>query len=168
MVQNLGSPQGGQTSANPYGNIQKIGKLNNGRVVYRVVDSKGGEAGKLTVPQNSADTFERAYCDIMEAAPKIQKYVAEHSTDEDLKKRKKKSNIIIAAGAALGASIPIFLTRNSNKTWKQIVATIPGILAGIAGGFAASMYFTAPPGTMKFANASKTISKLDIQPLIEK
>ena len=68
-----------------FGNVQKIGSTQNGRIVYRVIDSKGEEAGRLTVPQNEVDTFESAYRDIMDTAPKIQKFALENSSEEDIK-----------------------------------------------------------------------------------
>ena len=73
---------------NSYGNIQKIGMTPNGRTVYRVIDSNGEETGKLSVPQTESDKFESAYKDIMDTAPKIQKFVIENSSEEDIKKPK--------------------------------------------------------------------------------
>ena len=92
MVQNVSN----QTSS--FGGINRIGTTQNGRIVYEVIDSNGQEAGKLTIPAQDADTFEKSYYDIMDAAPKIQKFSLEHSSAEDMKKRKTASNIMIAAG----------------------------------------------------------------------
>ena len=64
---------------NSYGNIQRTGTTENGRAIYRVIDSDGKEAGRLSVAGTDTDKFESAYRDIMDAAPKIQKYVTEHT-----------------------------------------------------------------------------------------
>ena len=162
-ILNLGSSGFKQ---NPYGNIQKIGMTQNGRVVYRVVDSEGGEAGKLSVPQNQTDKFESAYKDVMDSAPKIQKYVMENSSEKDIKKRRNTSRAIVATGGIIGAAIPIALSKNLSRG-KTILATVGGIIAGVSAGFAASLAATTPPGTYKFAKATRTFSKLDIQPVIE-
>ncbi len=151
---------------NSYGNIQRTGTTPNGRAIYRVIDSTGEEAGKLTLPVGDSDRFEKAYKDIMETAPKIQKYVAENSSEEDIKKRRTLSRIIVGSCGLVGAAVPIALTRKAS-TLKQILATVAGIVAGLSGGFALSLSATTPPGTYKFAKATRTISKLDIRPLPE-
>lgn len=161
MVQNI-SAQG----ANPYGSIQKIGTTENGRVVYQVIDGNGKEAGKMSIAGKDCDVFEKSYRDIMESAPKIQKYAQTHSSPADIEKRKKISKWLVWTGAILGAGIPIYLTRKST-TGKQLFATAAGIIAGLTGGFALSIKATTPPGTMKFTKAAKNISKLDIQPIAE-
>lgn len=151
---------------NPYGNIQRIGMTQNGRTVYRVIDSNGQEAGKLTIPQTETDKFEKAYIDIVKTAPKIQDYVVNHSSEADIKKRRTISRVIVATGGVLGAAVPLILTRNSS-TLKKILYTVTGIVAGISAGFAGSLAATMPPGTMKFAKATKTLSKIDVQPVVE-
>ena len=151
---------------NSCGNIQKISVTPEGRVVYRVIDSQGEESGKLTVPQNQTDKFESAYRDVMNTAPKIQKFVMENSSEQDIKKRRNKSRAIVAAGGIIGAAVPIALTKNVSRV-KSILATVAGIIVGISAGFAASLAATTPPGTYKFAKATRTFSKLDIQPVIE-
>lgn len=95
---------------NSYGNIQKIGMTPNGRTVYRVIDSNGEETGKLSVPQTESDKFESAYKDIMDTAPKIQKFVIENSSEEDIKKRRTLSRVIVGTGGIIGAAIPIALS----------------------------------------------------------
>ena len=158
----------GQTGfkQNSYGNIQRIGTTPYGRTVYRVIDSQGEEAGKLSVPQNQTDKFESAYKDVMDAAPQIQKFVLENSSEKDIKKRRNTSRAIVAAGGVIGAAIPIALTKNLSRV-KTILATVAGIIIGISAGFSASLAATTPPGTYKFAKATRTFSKLDIQPVIE-
>ena len=149
---------------NSYGNIQKIGSTEHGRAIYRVIDSDGKEAGRLSVAGTDTDKFESAYRDIMDAAPKIQKYVTENSSEADIKKRRNLSRAIVGVGGFLGAAIPIALTRKAS-TLKQIIATVTGVVAGLSAGFATSLSVTTPPGTYKFAKASRTFAKLDIQPI---
>lgn len=156
MVQNIGNQQ------NAYGAINRIGTTENGRVVYQVVDGNGQEAGKMSIPQNQCDIFEKSYKDIMETAPKLQKFAEKHSTEESRKKLKKTSNWITGICAAVGAGIGIFKTTNL-KTWKQILFTTGGLIAGLAAGMGISFAVTSPPGIMKFNKATQNISKLDIQ-----
>ena len=85
MVNGINMGVGG-FKQNSYGNIQRVGASENGRVLYRVIDSNGQEAGKLTVAGKDTDKFEQSYREIMEAAPKIQKFVTENSSEEDIKK----------------------------------------------------------------------------------
>lgn len=151
---------------NSYGNIQRMGSTENGRAIYRVIDSDGKEAGRLSVAGADTDKFESAYRDIMDAAPKIQKYVTENSSEADIKKRRNISRAIVGAGGFIGAAIPIALTRKAS-TLKQILATVTGVVVGLSAGFATSLSVTTPPGTYKFAKASRTFAKLDIQPISE-
>ena len=149
---------------NSYGNIQRMGSTENGRAIYRVIDSDGKEAGRLSVAGTDTDKFESAYRDIMDAAPKIQKYVTENSSEADIKKRRNLSRAIVGAGGFIGAAVPIALTRKAT-TLNQILATVAGVVAGLSAGFATSLSVTTPPGTYKFAKASRTFAKLDIQPI---
>ena len=149
---------------NSYGNIQRMGSTENGRAIYRVIDSDGKEAGRLSVAGTDTDKFESAYRDIMDAAPKIQKYVTENSSEADIKKRRNLSRAIVGVGGFLGAAIPIALTRKAS-TLNRIIATVTGVVAGLSAGFATSLSVTTPPGTYKFAKASRTFAKLDIQPI---
>lgn len=151
---------------NSYGNIQRVGTTPNRRTVYRVIDSQGEEAGKLSVPLEQADKFESAYRDVMETAPQIQKFVRENSSEQDIKKRRNLSRAIVATGGVIGAAVPIALSKKLSRV-KTILATVAGIIVGISAGFAASLAATTPPGTYKFAKATRTFSKLDIQPVIE-
>ena len=59
---------------NSYGNIQRIGISNDNRVIYKVIDSQGKDAGKMSVAREDADKFEKSYIDIMSTAPKIREY----------------------------------------------------------------------------------------------
>lgn len=152
---------------NSYGNIQRTGTTDNGRAIYRVIDAEGKEAGRLSVAGTDIDKFESAYRDIMDAAPKIQKYVTENSSEADIKKRRNISRTIVGIGGFLGATIPLTLMRKSSSTIKTILATVAGIVTGLSVGFGASLAVTTPPGTYKFAKASRTFAKLDIQPITE-
>lgn len=149
---------------NSYGNIQKIGSTEHGRAIYRVIDSDGKEAGRLSVAGTDTDKFESAYRDIMDAAPKIQKYVTENSSEADIKKRRNLSRAIVGAGGLIGVAVPIALTRKAS-TLQRILATVAGVVAGLSAGFVTSLSVTTPPGTYKFAKASRTFAKLDIQPI---
>jgi len=149
---------------NSYGQIQRIGAAKDGRAVYRVIDSKGEEAGRLSIPQNETDTFESACRDIMESAPRIQQYARENSSDEAIKQRKNISRAIVCTAGAIGALIPLTLTKSLSPV-KRILTAVAGIIAGISCGYAVSLVATTPPGTYKFAKANSTFSKLDIQPL---
>ena len=149
---------------NSYGNIQRMGSTENGRAIYRVIDSDGKEAGRLSVAGTDTDKFESAYRDIMDAAPKIQKYVTENSSEADIKKRRNLSRAIVGAGGLIGVAVPIALTRKAS-TLQQILATVAGVVAGLSAGFVTSLSVTTPPGTYKFAKASRTFAKLDIQPI---
>lgn len=154
----------GSFKQNSYGSIQRAGTTESGRVLYRVMDSEGKEAGGLSVAGTDTDKFEKAYKDIMDAAPKIQKYVTENSSEADIKKRRMLSRAIVATGGIVGAVVPAALTRKAS-TLRQILTTVGGIVAGLSAGFAASLAATTPPGTYKFARASRTFAKLDIQPI---
>lgn len=160
MVQNISN------QASAYGTINKIGMTENGRVVYQVIDGKGQEAGKMSIPQKDCDVFEKSYRDIMETAPKLQKFAEKHSTEESRKKLKKTSNWTIGLCTVLGAGIGIFKTTNM-ATWKQVLCTLGTSIAGFAAGIGLSYAFTAPPGITKFNKATQNISKLDIQPVQE-
>ena len=151
------------SSMNSYGNIQRVGIRSN-RVIYRVIDSKGKEAGMMTVDKKDADTFEKSYIDIMSTAPKIQKYVSEHSSPEELQRRRTMSRVCIGAGTVIGAILPPILMKKASVT-KKILSSIGGIVLGLTAGFAASLSISTPPGALKFARASRTLSKIDIQPL---
>lgn len=153
MVQNV----------NSYGAITKVGQTENGRVIYQVIDGNGQVAGKMSIAQKDCDVFEKSYKDIIETAPKLQKFAEKHSSEESRKKLKKTSNWITGLSAAVGAGIGIFKTTHLNKTWMQALFTIGGAIAGLAAGMGISFAVTAPPGIMKFNKATRNISKLDIQ-----
>ena len=144
-----------------YGNLQRIGNKD-GRTVYRVIDPTGEEVGKMTVATNQADTFEKAYIDMMKSAPQIQKFALENSTPEAIQKKKNLSKIIVGASALTTTGLAIYLSRKTS-TIKQILSTIIGAAAGLVIGLAGAMKISTPPGAYKFSQAGNTISKLDIQ-----
>ena len=149
-----------------YGNLQRIGNQD-GRTIYRVIDSTGEEAGKMSVATNQADTFEKAYIDMMKSAPQIQKFALENSTPDAIQKKKKLSKIIVGASALTTTGLAIYLTRKSS-TIKQILSTVIGAAAGLVIGLAGAIKISTPPGAYKFTQASNTISKLDIQAIPNK
>lgn len=153
---------GGNLENSTYGNIRRIGLQKNGRVIYAVIDSDGKDAGKLTIPSNEVDTFEKSYKEILTTAPKIKKYVSEHSSEKDLRWRRTQSMLSVTTGGLLGAAIPIFLTRNKS-TLSQIVSTVVGIVTGLSLGFMLSLNASTPPDSYKFAKAAHNLSKLDVQ-----
>ncbi len=146
----------------PFGSVQRLGFSENGRVLYNVVDSNGKSAGKLTVPFNEADTFENAYNDILESAPKIQEYVTTHSKEDTLSKRKAVSQALITTGGVIGFGLPVMFSK-SKSALKNILMTGTGVIIGVLSGFVAAYVTTLPPGTIQFAKASRKIGKLDIQ-----
>ena len=151
---------------NSYGNIQRIGMSGDNRVVYRVIDSEGNDAGKMSVAREDADKFEKSYIEIMSTAPKIKEYVAKNSSPEALQRRRLLSGLCVGSGGLLGAVIPTFFLKGSGIT-KKVVSTVTGLIVGLAAGFAASLGFSTPPGAFKFAKAARTLSKIDLKPFAE-
>ena len=152
---------------NPYGSIKRAAELPNGRVLYNVVDSEGHNAGKLTVPKEQVDTFEASYKEILETAPKIQAYVNANSSDEAIKKRRNMARGIVGISGLLGAAIPLAILHKSTSVTKKILGTVAGIVAGLSAGFIASLGVTTPPGSLDFARATRNLSTLDIQPVLD-
>ena len=157
----------GNLKPNSYGNISRAGVLPNGRVKYNVVDSAGNKAGSLSVPEEQVDTFEASYKGILDAAPKIQAYVEANSSEYQIKKRRNTARAIVAASGLVGAGIPLFILRKSSSVTKQILGTVAGVVAGLSAGFFASLGVTTPPGSFEFAKATRELSKLDIQPVLD-
>ena len=156
MVQNVSTQQ-----PNNFGVIDRIGTTNNGRVIYQVVDKSGKIAGKMSVAQKDCDTFERSYSQIMRAAPKMQAYM-QNTPPEKLAKKQKMAKWIMGGGALLGGLWPALKAKG---TFKQIALTILGSGAGLLAGMFCSSKMLTPPGSQEFIEASRAISKLDIQPV---
>ena len=150
------------SASNHYGSIQRFSVTPDNRVIYRVIDSGGKDAGMFSVAQNDVDTFEKAYTDIMRTAPKIQEYVAKNSKPEDLQRRRTLSRIITGTGGFIGGAAPLLFSKKAG-TSKKIVSSIFGILAGLMAGFASALAVTTPPGAFKFAKATRNLSQIDIQ-----
>ena len=150
-----------------YGNILRIGNLPNGRVLYNVIDSKGNKAGKLSVPSDQVDTFEASYGQILDSAPKIQAFVKENSSEEAISKRRNLGRGIVAASGVAGVSIPLILLRKSTSITKKILGAVAGIVTGLSAGFIASLGLTSPPGSIEFARATRNLSRIDIQPVLD-
>ena len=150
-----------------YGNILRTNSLPNGRVVYSVIDSEGNKAGKLSVPAEQTDVFEASYKQILETAPKIQAYVKANSSEAAINKRKNTARGIVSGCGVLGLAIPIILLRKSTSITKKILGMVAGIVTGLSVGFIASLGVTTPPGSLDFARASRTLSEIDIQPVLD-
>lgn len=159
MVQNVGNQ-----AQNPYGSINKLGINNEGRVVYQITDPTGKEAGKMSIAQADCDVFEKSYRDIMESVPKLQKYAETHSSPEDMKKLKTRSRWIIGVCTAIGGIVPMIKTKGA--TWKQVLFTIGGTIAGLGAGAGISYAVMTPPGAAKMRTATRALSKLEIRPEI--
>ena len=158
MVQNVTMQQ------QSYGAINRMGITQDGRVVYQVVAADGKEAGKMSVPQNQADVFEKSYRTMIKNAPKMQEY-AMNTTPEQAEKMQKKAKRISWAGALIGGLTPMTLLRKKwGSPWVQVPLTIVGLLGGLIAGTAIAGRVATPPGSMDFMKATQTISKLDIQP----
>lgn len=160
MVQNT-SFRSNPTSS--YGEINRMGTTPDGRVVYQVKDGNGKIAGGLSVAPNDCDKFERAYVEILDAAPKLEKYMQTH-TEEDLKQAQKKGRWITAIGAFTGGIIPAALIKSDIKILK-IACAAAGTIAGLFAGAKIAKKVTIPPGAEEMSKATQEISKLDIKPL---
>lgn len=152
---------------NSYGNILRAGNLPNGRIMYNVIDSEGNKAGKLSIPKEQVDTFEASYKQILDSAPKIQAYVNANSSMEAVTKRRNMARGIVASSGIIGAGIPLIILRKSASVTKKILGAVAGIVAGLSAGFIASLGVTTPPGSLEFAHATRTLSTLDIQPVLD-
>ena len=151
-----------------YGSINRIGTNGEGRVIYQITDNTGRPAGKLSVAQQDCDVFEKSYDDIMANAPKLEKY-ARTTTPEKMMKKQKLAKWIVGGSGFLGALYPLLKVKGHGLKGaiKQLGLTLLGTVGGfIAGGFIASKAMT-PPGATKISKATRNISKLDIQPVME-
>lgn len=165
MVQSISQQN---PSANGYGSINRIGRTNDGRVVYQVVNPEGKEVGKMSVAQSDSDTFEKSYSTIMASAPKMQRY-AETTSPEEMKKKQSQAKWIIAGCGLLGGIVPLIKSKG-NGFWgamKQLGLTLLGTGAGLVGGIYIAGKMVTPPGVAEFTKATQTMSKLDIQPIQE-
>ena len=150
-----------------YGNIIRAGNLPNGRAVYNVIDSEGKKAGKLSIPYEEVDAFEASYKQILDTAPKIQAFVKANSSEEAINKRRNLGRGIVAASGILGVTVPLVILRKSTSITKKILGVVAGIVTGLSAGFVASLGATTPPGSIEFARATRNLSKLDIQPVLD-
>lgn len=160
MVQNVSNQ-----TPNGYGSLNKIGMTNNGRVLYQVVDASGQNTAKLSVAPQHSDSFEKSYNDIMQNAPKLQKYT-ETMGPEKLEKKQKIAKSMVIGGAVLGGIYPL-LKIKCNGFWgfvKSVGLTLLGAGVGGALGVYGASKVVTPPGTKEIAKATQTLSKLDIQP----
>ena len=162
MVQTIASQGHGN-----FGGINRVGTTDNGRIVYQITDGMGQVAGNISIQQKDCDKFERSYRDIIENAPKLQKYM-ETTTPEEMEKKQKASKWIVAGGALLGGIVPLLKVKGGGGFWgfaKTAGVTLLGLVAGLLGGSFIAAKTTTPPGATKFAKATQTISQMDIQPV---
>jgi len=145
-----------------FGIVTKKGVAPDGRIIYSVAGADGKYAGALSVAQKDCDSFEKSYTNMLTGAAKLQKYATTH-TEEDMKKMKKASRWITGISALAGGMV--FACRKNVK--HAVLKTIGGTIAGLAAGIGISLVTATPPGSLKLAKASKTISKLDIRPYQE-
>lgn len=161
MVQNVNS-SGNQ---NQYGSINRVGTSSDGRGIYQVLNGDGKVAGGLSVAAKDCDTFERSYNKMIEAAPKMEKYMQTHS-EEDIKKLQKKGKWMVGGGALIGGLIPLFFSHKvTEKLGWQILMTVGGTILGLFAGAKIGAKVMTPPGAKDMTEATQTISKLDIQPI---
>ena len=151
---------------NAYGNLQKLGIGADNRVIYRIIDSQGKDAGRMSVAYKDADTFEKSYITIMNEAPKIKEFTNKYSSSEAKTKLRTRSRVCIVSGGILGTGLPLILTKNSSIS-KKVISTAFGVIAGICGGLAASFALNSPPGMLKFVKATNEMSKLDIKQFMD-
>ena len=157
----------GNLRPSSYGNVLRAGNLPNGRVMYNVIDSEGNKAGKLSLPAQQVDVFEASYKQILDSAPKIQAYVKANSSEESINRRRNMARGIVATSGIVGAAIPLMILKKSTSVTKKILGAVAGIVTGLSAGFIASLGVTTPPGSLEFAKATRTLSTLDIQPVID-
>ena len=103
----------------------------------------------------------------MDTAPKIQAFVKANSSEEALSRRRNLGRGIVAGCGIVGAGIPLFLLRKSTSITKKILGTVAGIVTGLSAGFVASLGVTTPPGSIEFARATRNLSRIDIQPVLD-
>ena len=161
MVQNVSSSNNTNKS---YGEISRVGTTPDGRVIYKVIDASGKVAGGLSVSPNDCDKFERVYQNVMEAAPKFEKYMSTH-TQEDLKKNQKKGRWITGIGAFIGGILPAVLIKKPDIKILKILATLAGTVAGLFAGVSIAKRVVIPPGVEEMSKATQEMSKLDIKAL---
>ena len=145
-----------------FGSIGRVGVTENGRAIYQLTDAEGNVAGKLTLPPEQCDIFEKSYTDIMETAPKMQKF-AQKMTPERMEKRKKTANWVLGLSTLTGFLVPAIMVRSKGQFWKTALGTIAGLTVGSV----ASFKLKTPPGAMKFSKATQNLAKLDAQPYQE-
>ena len=159
MVQSTGMGQ------NQYGSINRVGMTQEGRAVYQITSADGYQAANVSIPAQDCDRFEKAYSDMMEAAPKLENYMATHSSPEDVKKMKRKSGFIIGGATGLGLLIPALATKKmSSKLWKWVLS-IAGTITGFFAGSIIAAKASIPPGAKEFSDATKVISEIDVKPV---
>ena len=150
-----------------YGTINRVGMTPDGRVVYQAISANGENGGKISIAQKDCDLFEKSYRDILETAPAIERYTRTTSPDE-LAKKQKRAKWIVGLSTAIGGGIPLFAIKTKANFWGallQIGATVGGCVAGLVGGSLLAESVVLPPGSKKYAQATKNLSKIDARPV---
>ncbi|MBQ4114368.1 hypothetical protein IJD34_03075 [bacterium] len=150
-----------------FGNVTKVGQTPDGRCIYSINGADGKSSGKISVAHRDCDVFEKSYNKMMNAVPKLQEY-SEKAVSPDFQKHKKKqAKRARWIGVAIGAAVPIVLTRKMKSGWIQALITLPGAIAGFFGGSFAAVQILTPPGAKQFTKSAEIINKLDIRPYDE-
>ena len=162
MVQNLSNP-----TQNQYGTINKIGSTAEGRVVYQIDDPQKQQSIRMSVAAKDCDTFERSYRQIIESAPKLQKYT-ESTPPEKIEKNQKIAKWLVIGCGLLGGLIPMLKVKGDGflGVLKQVGLTLLGTGAGLGVGIFGASRLVTPPGVKEFSQASQALSKLDIKPVM--
>ena len=106
----------------PYGSIKRMDYKEHGRIIYSVTDSTGKSAGKISVPEEEADSFESAYNDIITSAPEIKSYVDANSSPYDIKRRKNLSIASVAGAGTIGGVASAITTIGVKSGAKRILS----------------------------------------------
>ena len=157
MVQSVNNQQ------NALGSVTREGLTAEGRAIYKLTDTEGKLAGKLSIPQEQCDVFEKSYNDIVATAPKMQEF-AQKMTPEKMQKRKKTANWILGLSTLTGFLIPAIAVRGKYQGLKTTLGTLIGLTVGSI----ASFKLKTPPGAMKFSKATQNLTKIDVQPYQDK
>lgn len=154
MVQNI--------SANNYGSITRAGVSENGRAIYQVNDPEGKVAGKISIPQQSCDVFEKSYNDMLRTAPKMQQIAEDMQNPIKVEKNKNINKWSRIIGASVTLLTSALLTKKLKFGWQALIC-IPSSIAGLIGGAIVGTQLTTPKEAIVFTKAMQNISRIDIQ-----
>ena len=146
-------------AVNNFGTLSKLGQTEDGRIVYKITDSPDAPPKTFSVAQKDVAIFEKSYNDIMESAPKLQKYA--QKSPKELERRKMLSKWIIGVPITLGAGIPLIKAKGGGL--KQALLTIGGAILGATAGILINTFTMTPDGAAKMAKATQNLTKIDIK-----